>query len=80
MLFGRPGRLAAGPHVLGARLSVPMLVGVLKPRTKGTFVLVVEAVRSDAPDAIGRALERAVRASPEQWLWMGDPLGLAGQS
>lgn len=78
MLFGRAGRLAAGPTVLGARMGVPVLVGVLKPRTHDTYDLVVESLTSDAEHAIGRALEGAVRAAPEQWLWMGDPLGLRG--
>jgi KDO2-lipid IV(A) lauroyltransferase len=44
-----------------------------------SFELVVERVPvgAGAQAAISHMLERAVRAWPEQWLWMGDPLGLA---
>lgn len=78
-LFGAADRLACGAVVLARELDLPLLVGVLEPRRRGTYALSVERIASDcaAPDAIGMAIQRAVRASPEQWLWMGDPLGLA---
>ena len=78
--FGRPAKTPRGPAVFALRFDAPVVLGIATHRPDGRLTMSFEAI--DAPrtgdlerdtDALlaaySRALERRVRAAPEQYFW-----------
>ncbi len=78
--FGRPAPTIVGPARLALAHDVPVVVGWIRRRPDGLHVVEIEPSDPPPPDAADRAaewtarwtatLERAIRETPEQWVWM----------
>jgi KDO2-lipid IV(A) lauroyltransferase len=78
--FGRPAKTPRGPAVFALRLDAPVVFGVATRRADGRFVMRFEAIESPRTGDLERdtdtllaayshALERRVRADPDQYFW-----------
>ena len=80
--FGRMAATPQGPAAFALRGRVPILMAFLIRKKDGTYQMLLERVPMDDLDGNTEAnvaeltqrhtaiLERAIRAHPEQWLWM----------
>lgn len=79
--FGRPAATYEGPATFALRIGAPVIMGYCTRRDDGDYDVVVEEVPTSDLDGFTpanvqeltrrhvRALERAVRENPAQWLW-----------
>jgi KDO2-lipid IV(A) lauroyltransferase len=79
--FGRPAATPSGPAELALRAKVPVIAGFITRTPTGHRVSIERLSIADLPGAtdaeraaaltarMTEAIERAVRAAPEQWVW-----------
>ena len=78
--FGRPAKTPRGPAVFALRFGAPVVLGIATRRADGRFVMSFEAIEAPRTGdldrdtdallaAYARALERHVRADPDQYFW-----------
>jgi KDO2-lipid IV(A) lauroyltransferase len=69
--LGRPARLASGALDLARRRGVPVVAGFTRRLAPGRHLIEITEVSANA-EAAASALDRAVRTSLDQWVWMHD--------
>lgn len=80
--LGKTRRLPHGPARLATRADVPLLVCTLERGTARRFrlraeILPVSPQDPDITQCVMSAVEHAILASPEDWLWMAAPAEIA---
>lgn len=70
-----------GPQLIATRAAVPVLIGTLKPSSEpgASHDLVLRRLEPETDPIelthrVAGALEEAIMAAPEEWLWMSPPI------